>query len=73
MYPPEDTQQDQAGWSSPLPEKLPRPTYTPFILALGIVLISFGLLTTLAISIVGLIVFIIGLVGWIGEWEHAEG
>ena len=72
MYPSEYSPQDQANWNTPLPEKLPRSTYMPFVFAFGVVLMTFGLLTTLAISVVGLVVFVIGLAGWIGEWQHGE-
>ena len=43
------------------PQRLPRPTYFPFFLALGISFIFWGLVTSFWISAVGLIVFIIAL------------
>jgi len=63
------------GWNKPKPEKLPRPGYWPFLMALGIVFILWGLAlgfnevfsTMIIISGVGLIIFIISLAGWIGD------
>lgn len=52
------------------PEKLPSPTYWPFFLATGIMLMSWGLLTAWPISAFGLIVFIIALTGWINLLRH---
>ncbi len=60
----------RSDWNTALPETLPRPTYWPLVLAFGIVLIPFGLITSLLITGIGLIIFIIGLSGWIGELLH---
>ena len=46
---------------------LPSPTITPAIVALGITLLAAGLVTTLALTLVGLLVFAVGLGGWIQE------
>jgi hypothetical protein len=47
------------------PEILPKPTYWPFFLALGLAFGGWGLLTTWYISVAGLIVFVVSLIGWI--------
>jgi hypothetical protein len=52
------------------PEELPHPTYWPFFLALGIMFLGWGLLTTWLISVAGLIVFVISLIGWINILRH---
>jgi hypothetical protein len=52
------------------PEVLPKPTYWPFFLALGLMFMGWGLLTTWIISIAGFIVFIISLIGWINILRH---
>ncbi|MGH9396867.1 MAG: hypothetical protein ACRD18_08465 [Terriglobia bacterium] len=57
-------------WSKPRPEKLPSPTYAPATMALGIVLLLWGMLTTPLISLVGLVLFVIALAGWIGDLRH---
>ncbi len=52
------------------PEKLPAPTYWPFFLALGLMFLGWGLLTTWLISLAGFIVFVISLIGWINILRH---
>ena len=56
------------GWSQPKPEILPRPTYWPAAMALGITFLFWGLVASPAISVIGLTLFGIALAGWIGEW-----
>ncbi|MFN2275762.1 MAG: hypothetical protein ACK2TX_13060 [Anaerolineales bacterium] len=56
-----------AGWSQPKPEVLPRPTYWPVTLALGITFLFWGLVASPAITIIGLALSGIALAGWIGE------
>ena len=52
------------------PEILPKPTYWPFFLALGIVFLGWGLLTTWLISVAGLIILITALSGWLNILRH---
>lgn len=52
------------------PEKMPKPTYWPFFLALGLTFAGWGLLTTWYISVAGAIVFVISLVCWINILRH---
>ncbi len=47
------------------PEILPEPTYWPFFLALGLMFMGWGLLSTWLFSLAGFIVFVISLIGWI--------
>jgi hypothetical protein len=58
------------GWSRPKPEHVPHPTYWPAVLALGLTFAIWGLITSYVISVVGLVLFAIGLSGWIGELRH---
>ncbi len=54
---------------------MPAPTAWPFTLAFGGALILFGLLTTVAVSVLGAIVAVFGAVGWFREvlpQEHEE-
>ncbi len=60
------------GWSRPKPEHIPRPTYWPIVMAVGVTCIFWGFITSALISIVGLILFGISLAGWIGEFRHGE-
>lgn len=47
------------------PENLPEPTYWPFFTALGCVFAFWGILTNWIVSLVGFIVLIISIRGWI--------
>ncbi|HJT86500.1 MAG TPA: hypothetical protein VJ732_01565 [Bryobacteraceae bacterium] len=58
------------GWHRPEPERLPHPTYWPAVLALGVVLLVWGPITTLAVSAVGGAVIVVGLTGWLGDLLH---
>ena len=58
------------SWSEPRPQNIPRPTYSPAVLALAIVCLLWGTVTTYLISLLGVILFVIGLAGWIGELRH---
>ncbi|GGG49304.1 aa3-type cytochrome oxidase subunit IV [Bizionia arctica] len=49
------------------PEELPKPTYWPFFLAFGVVLIFWGILTSWIITGIGFILFAVALTGWIIE------
>lgn len=66
------------GWYVLPEEELPRPTYWPVLMALATVLLVFGFITTIAISVVALVLIVISLFGWIGDvvneqhGEHGE-
>lgn len=49
------------------PEKLPQPTYWPFFLAFGVALVFWGILTNWVVSLIGAILFILSIRGWIIE------
>ncbi|QKG52067.1 hypothetical protein [Hymenobacter sp. BRD67] len=59
-----------AEWPKARPEKLPKPTYWPFFLAMGLAFIFWGLLTTWVILVAGLLIFAIALGGWISILRH---
>ena len=46
---------------------LPAPTYWPAVLALGVTLIGMGIVTGLVLSAVGVVILVVGLIGWIGD------
>ncbi|AVR46618.1 hypothetical protein C7S20_15860 [Christiangramia fulva] len=54
----------------PDPIELPEPTIWPFFLALGVTFLLWGILTSMLISAIGLIVFIIALGGWMSDLYH---
>ncbi len=57
----------------PLPAAhLPRPTYWPVVLAVGILFLAWGIVTTIGISVIGLALFALALGGWIGELHHGH-
>lgn len=63
----------QAGpgpWHKARPERLPKPTYWPFMLALGLTFLFWGMLTTWIIGVAGLLVFGIALAGWVNILRH---
>ena len=65
----EPTEQENSSkitWHAPLPEKIPEPTYWPALLAFGVVLIFWGLVSTWLISLAGIIITGFSLAGWIG-------
>jgi hypothetical protein len=49
---------------------LPSPSTWPFVVGGGITLLCFGLLTTLAFSLMGIVLLAMGLAGWIDELRH---
>jgi hypothetical protein len=69
---PEQTSRLEArpGWFILPPEELPRPTYWPAALALGIVFVLAGIILTYWISGVGVVLFGMALAGWIRELRH---
>ena len=60
----------ESDWEKAQPETLPKPTYRPFFLAMGLTFFFWGLLTTWIILSAGLLIFIIALIGWINELRH---
>ena len=66
---------DTFGWHKPLPERLPKPGYWPVLMALGITFILWSLAvgfnevvsTIIILAFVGLVLFVISLIGWIGD------
>jgi len=60
-------------WSKPQGMHIPEPTYMPAVVALGVVCMLWGIVTTYLISLVGLVLFVIGISGWIGDLRHEHG
>jgi hypothetical protein len=65
---------DRDAWADPLPETVPAPTYWPAVLALGVMGLFFGVLTSPIVLAMGLCVFAVAVCNWIGElldeWEY---
>jgi hypothetical protein len=51
-------------------EHLPSPSVWPFTVAGGFTLLGFGVITTYALCILGLVLMVVGLYGWIQELRH---
>jgi hypothetical protein len=61
-----------ADWSAARPEIIPRPTPWPTGMAFGITLLMWGFITSIVLILVGLVVVVVSLVGWIGEIRHEQ-
>src|SRR5690349_22973965 len=60
---------------APVEIELPAPTAWPIVLALGFTLIFAGLLTSVSVSVLGVVLAVAGCAGWFGEvfpHEHEE-
>src|SRR6266404_2685341 len=58
------------GWQVLPDTPLPHPTYFPAGLAMGVAFIFWGLITTWVVWLVGVVLFIAALAGWITEIRH---
>lgn len=52
------------------PEEIPKGTYMPFLLAVSLLFMGWGLLTNPIISVAGTTGFFIALAGWIKEMMY---
>src|ERR1700677_3899594 len=53
--------------NDPTVVELPRPTAWPMVMALGVTLILAGMVTNIAVAILGLLLTVSGIVGWFFE------
>jgi hypothetical protein len=53
--------------------EMPTPTAWPIVLSVGVTLIGMGFATSLALSVVGVFLLVIALVGWIGQLLPGRG
>jgi hypothetical protein len=67
MNPRASTTRPPAGWKNPMPQRLPRKTYWPAMLALGVTIALLGPVTIWPVSLAGLALAAAALIGWIGE------
>ena len=68
-----DSSTDRQDPAGPETVEMPRATAWPIVLALGITLLGAGLVTSLALSVVGAVLFVAGLGGWIGQLLPGRG
>ena len=60
------------GWNILPAEELPMPTYWPVAMALAIALFAFGFVAGYIVIIVALVLFVLSLVGWIGDLQNEQ-
>jgi len=65
---PEETNHEK--WNKATPKKLPRPTYWPFFLALGLAFAMWGLIAGWIIFIAGCLLAGVAISGWINILRH---
>ena len=53
--------------------EMPRPTAWPIVLSLGVTMIALGIATSLAFSVVGGALLVVGLIGWISQLLPGRG
>jgi hypothetical protein len=58
------------GWQVLPTAPLPHPTYFPAGLAMGVAFLFWGLITIWVVWLVGVVLFIAALAGWITEIRH---
>jgi hypothetical protein len=66
-------QEQRTQWVKAKPEILPRPSYMPFLLALSLALLFWGLISTWIITVTGVIGVVISLHGWIKDMLNDPG
>ena len=54
------------------PEELPKPTIWPLTLAFGVVFLFWGFVTSLVITITGIVIIAVAVTGWISDMEPKE-
>ncbi|MBF9254044.1 cytochrome c oxidase subunit 4 [Pontibacter sp. 172403-2] len=57
-------------WVKAKPGVLPKPTYYPFFLALGLAFLGWGILLGWVVALAGLIIIVLALRGWINILRH---
>lgn len=69
---PSPAQSSPTGWGTPRPAIVPRATYWPAMMALGITFLLGGFATSLVVLGAGVVVFAVSLAGWIGEMRNEQ-
>jgi hypothetical protein len=49
---------------------LPSPSYWPFVVGGAVTLLAFGVVTSFAFSLMGAVLLVWGLIGWVQELRH---
>ncbi len=59
-------------WNKPRPERLPHPNYAPPILAIGLMCVLWGAVTSWVVSTAGVVVCVTALVLWIRDLRQGR-
>ena len=70
--PVEPLESSREGWKTALPEEVPEATYAPVFLALGIIFLLFGIVSSYVFSAAGLALMVWSISKWIGELLGGE-
>jgi hypothetical protein len=62
--------QHTPGWNIPNPSRIAAPSWAPFMCAFGLVFVALGAVTQWPLSIIGAVIFFLGIAKWIGELLH---
>ncbi len=57
-------------WSLPPEQAIPKPTYAPAMLAMGVTLLMWGVVASWVFSAAGFVISVVALKNWIGEMVH---
>ncbi len=63
---------DEYPLNESTPAVMPELTFWPFILAFGVLFLFWGIITSLAISGVGILLIILSVAGWIQDLNHEQ-
>ena len=73
MESPVDNASDTHDPAGPPSLEVPRATAWPFVLALGMAFLAAGLAASLVLSLIGGLLFVAGLAGWVGQLLPGRG
>jgi hypothetical protein len=68
----ENEKGNSADWNIPKPAVIPPPTYWPFVLSVGAMLMGLGVLTSNIITAAGIVLFILAIIKWVGELSSED-
>jgi hypothetical protein len=67
-----ETSVNHDGWHKPQPEQLPRPTYAPALMAVGLMFLLWGAVTVWIVSVAGLALIGIASARWIRDLKYGK-
>jgi hypothetical protein len=63
---------NRQDWVTPPEQTIPRPTYAPAAMALGVAFVFFGLVTSFLFCAAGLVLMALSLKSWIGGMVNGD-